>query len=268
MSCEQVWLILLYTLLKMNKTNTTLEKKNQKRPHACTAATLRLLPSCESTALVLLTQNQLQINTHPAKICTRYRETLTTESRCWSSSIHLFSLSISFSCVWLLCFPFPVKYPCLDLILPALSWYTLPHSANQVLWHLHLCPVASQSSPGWAPGPAPVAAVPFFPHSPGKRRKKYHGYHPCFSPRHLCPSPRQDKDSWEPDQSSSPVHSGWFSVSHFQKHLMGIHGLFLTSEFLLLIFNKQLWYSACQQDVLPFSVGTLYFKWHFLLPGV
>lgn len=89
------------------------------------------------------------------------------------------------------------------------------------------------------------------------------------------------------------------AVSHFQKPHTGIPSLFLTFEFLLLILNKQCYNlgtkvsenhificyfqfrNVCfqsggrhplpdEQDVLVFSTGTLstlYFKWHLLLPA-
>lgn len=104
-------------LLRMNKTNTRIEKKSQKRPHACRAASLRLLPKLweHSSGFV----NWLKISSHPAKICTRHRETLMTESRRWSSSTHLFSLSVS--CV----FGSSVSLSQWSVLVSILSFYSL-----------------------------------------------------------------------------------------------------------------------------------------------
>lgn len=113
-------------------------------------------------------------------------------------------LFLFFSHAWLLCFPSPVKCPCFHFIL---SWFPLPYSTNQTLQHFYLCPAASQRS-CWS-----VGAGPFFPHSPWKRRKKYHGYI-LASHLNLCALvPCKKRNFWAPGEaaeawSSSPVHSG------------------------------------------------------------
>lgn len=129
----------------------------------------------------------------------------------------LFSLPISsFITCLSLRFPFPNK-------VSSYRFYTsspllINRRAFTGLQHHYLCQVASKRSYGWSPVPASVAGIPFSLHSPGKMGKKQHGYPPSFLPQTLCPSPIQEKNSWELDQAvaylmkhSSPVHSGSFS---------------------------------------------------------